>query len=222
MGALKGAIAVRRYRVLEPLPAEPRRRLLKGLRAHAFAPLDPTAEGDRSWGWVSILDEDDLDLTADKVFFVHGSGEQLRVGLRTDVLRPPAAEVKRQVQARAAAIEAEEQRPVSRRERRLLKEEVTRALRQRAFPRTRTIDLVWNLDTGQVWFFGQAKAQNELLLDLWVKSFGLKLDVDGPARWASGDGGLDVKQLLRLEPTRELWLGFAGVRPLSTGDEGAV
>src|SRR5262245_18587965 len=106
MGALKGSIAVRRYRVLEPLPAEPRRRLLKGLRAHALTPLDPAAEGDRRWGWVSILDPDDADLTAEKAFWVSNAGEQLRVGLRTDVLRPPAAEVKRQVAARAAAIES--------------------------------------------------------------------------------------------------------------------
>src|SRR3954471_24050817 len=107
MGALKGSVAVRRYVVLEELPAEPRKRIAKGIRAHAFAPLDPAAEGDRAWGWVSIADESDADLTADKLFWVGGSGEQLRVSLRMDVLRPPPAEVKRQVAARAALIEAE-------------------------------------------------------------------------------------------------------------------
>ena len=216
MGALKGSIAVRRYLVLEPLPAEHRKRLVKGLRAHAFAPLDPMAEGDRAWGWVTIADEDDADLTAEKVFWVGASGEQLRVGLRTDVLRPPSSEVKRQVAARALSIEIEEGRQVSRREKRLLKDEVIRALRQRAFPRTKTIDVVWNLEAGQLWFFAQSKAGNELFIDHFVKSFGLKLDVDGPARWASAGLGVDLKQLQRLEPTRELWLGFEGVRPLSS------
>jgi DNA recombination-dependent growth factor C len=215
MGALKGSIAVRRYLVLDELGSEPRKRLSRGLRAHAFAPVDPAAESDRSWGWVSILDEDDADLTPDKTYFVTGAGEQLRVSLRLDVLRPPAAEVKRQVAARAAQIEAEEGRRVGRRERRTLKEEVGRALRKRAFPRTRTIDLVWNLDGKSAWFFSQGKAHNELLLDLWAKSFGLRIEADGPARWAAAAG--EAKQLSRLEPTRELWLGFDGVRPLSTG-----
>ncbi len=205
--------------MLDELPGEPRKRLARGVRAHAFAPLDPAAEPDRSSGWVSILDADDADLGADKLFWVGGAGEQLRVSLRTDVLRPPAAEVKRQVAARAAEIELGEGRPISRREKRMLKEEVTRALRRRAFPRSRIVDLIWNLDTGQAWFFSQTRAQNELLLDLWARSFGLKLEIDGPARWASV--GHDLKGLLSLEPTRELWLGFPGVRPLAAGPDGS-
>ena len=68
MGALVGSISVRRYKILEPLPADARAKFARGVRAHAFAPLDPKGEHDRSLGWVSLNDYDDADLRADKLF----------------------------------------------------------------------------------------------------------------------------------------------------------
>ncbi len=212
MGALKGSIAVRRYVVLDPLPQDPRKRLEKGLRAHCFMPLDPMQELDRAAGWVSILDGEAAALAPEKLFFVASGGEHLRVTLRSDVLKPPAAEVRRQAAVRAAEKEATEGRPLSRREQRELKEEVTRALRQRAFPRVKLVDVVWDLDGGRVWLWSQTKAGNELFLDLFAKSFGLRIEPEGPGRWARGM--VDDKALAKLEPTEELFAGFEGVRPL--------
>jgi DNA recombination-dependent growth factor C len=212
MGALKGSISVRRYAVVDPLPADVRRKFLKGLRAHAFLPLDPKGEVDRSSGWVSVLDADDTELSTEKVFFVAAGGEQLRVSLRLDVLKPPGGELRRQANARVAAKEAEEGRPLTKREKRALKEEVARTLRQRAFPRVRVMDLIWHLDAQRIYFWAQSKAANELLLDLFVKSFGLAIEPEGAARWVRAT--VDAKQVAKLEPTRELWLGFDGVRPL--------
>ena len=215
MGALKGSIAVRRYAVLDPLPKDVRERFVKGLRAHNFMPLDPQADLDQTSGWVSILDGDDADLSSQKVFFVASGGEQLRVSLRTDVLKAPAGEVRRQVAARAAEIEAKEERTLSRKERRTLQEEVARTLRLRAFPRVRINDMVWDLDGERVYFWSQTKAGNEAFVDLFVKSFGIQIEPEGAARWAQSL--VDAKVVRGLEPTRELWMGFEGVRPLATG-----
>lgn len=214
MGALAGSISVRRYRVTDALPADPRTKFARGLRAHAFAPLDPKGEADRSIGWVSIDDPNDSELRADKLFFVASGGEQLRVSLRIDVLKPPPAEVKRQLKSRVAAMEGEQGRPLTRREKGALKDEVVRQLRQRSFPRVRVVDVVWNLDSGQLWFWSQTKSVNELFVGEFVKAFGLRLDVDGPARWTRRN---TTEALLgKLEPTPELWQGFAGLRPLSS------
>jgi DNA recombination-dependent growth factor C len=214
MGALKGSIAVRRYAVVDPLPAaDLRQKFIRGLRAHAFMPLDPKGESDQSVGWVSILDQSDADLRSDKVFFVASGGEQLRVSLRIDVLKPPSAEVRRQVEARAAVIAAESGRPLTRREKQNLKEEITRSLRQRAFPRVRVVDLVWDLDGRRIYFWSQTRSMNECFLDLFVKSFGLRVEVEGAGRWARAHNPEET--LARLEPTRELWVGFSGLRPLS-------
>lgn len=215
MGALKGSIAVRRYVVLDPLPQDARRRIVKGLRAHAFMPLDPKSDQDKTFGWVSILDGDDADLQQEKVFFVAPGGEQLRAALRTDVLKPPASEVRRQVTARGQQIEASEGRALSRREKRLLKEEVSRELRLRAFPRVKLVDWVWDLDASRVYLWSQTKGVNETFLDQFTKSFGLRIEVEGPVRWATDL--VEPRRVAALEPTRELWLGFNGVRPLSSG-----
>lgn len=181
MGVRRGSISVRRYVVLDPLPDKPHERFLKGLRAHAFLPIDPQSEIDRSAGWVSLLDGDDADLSNEKLYFAGPSGEQLRVALRLDVLKPPPAEVKRQTAARVQAIEAEEARTLSRRERRTIQEEVARTVRLRAFPRVKLVDLVWDFEASRLYFWSQTKAHNELLLDLFPKSFGLRIEPEGAA-----------------------------------------
>ena len=211
MGALKGSISVRRYAVLEKLPADAPRRIVKGLRAHAFVAIDPKGDVDKSAGWVSISDAEDAELEAGKVVF----GDQVRVTLRIDTLKPPAGEVRRMTAARVAELEAREDRKASRRERQELKAAVARQLRLRTLPRVRLVDVVWHLDSGVLYLWSQTKGVNELFLDLYAKSCGWRLDVDGPARWARAAG----RASQRLEPTPELWAGFAGVRPLGVPTE---
>ena len=205
---------MRRYIVLDALPPDVRRKFVKGLRAHCFMPLDPAQELDRSSGWVSILDGEDADLAPEKVFFVAAGGEQLRFTLRTDVLKAPPAEVRRQASLRAAEKESAEGRQLSRSEQRELKEEVARTLRLRAFPRVKLVDAVWDFTSGRIWFWSQSKAQNELFLDLFAKTFEARIEAEGPGRWARGL--VDDKALAKLEPTPELWAGFAGLRPLGS------
>jgi hypothetical protein len=214
MGALKGSISVRRYAVLDPLPPEPRKRFTKGARAHAFTPIDPKGEIDQSAGWVSILDGEDADLHPEKLFYVAAGGEQLRITLRIDVLKPPPSEVRRQVNARARVLEAKEGRPATRRERRALKDEVARELRRRTLPRARTVDCVWDLDGRRLYLWSHAKRVNETFVDLFAKSFAVRIDVEGPSRWARAIA--DHRALEKLQPTRELWAGWGGVRPLNS------
>src|SRR4051812_32883001 len=121
MGALRGSISVRRYAVLDPLPDDARRKLMRGLRAHLFSPIDPKSDADKSVGWVSILDSEDSDLHPEKTLYVASGGEQMRVSLRLDVLKPSAAEVRRQLNTRAQAAEAKEGRPLTKREKQALK-----------------------------------------------------------------------------------------------------
>ena len=213
MGALSGSISVRRYRILDPLPPDARQRFARGLRAHAFAPIDPRTDADRAIGWVCLGAPDDAELRADKLFFVAAGGEQLRVSLRIDVLKPPPDEVRRQLHARVAAREAEEGRKLSRGEKSALKQDVVHKLRQRSFPRVRVVDVVWNLDTARLYFWSQTRSINELFVDQFVRAFGLRLEIDGPGRWTRAT--VDQALLAALEPTPELWRGFAGLRPLA-------
>ena len=213
MGALKGSISVRRYLVTDKLPADARKKLVRGIKAHAFTPIDPKTDVDRSIGWVSILDSEDTELVSDNTLFVATGGEQLRVSMRMDVLKPSSAEVRRLLDTKVKAGEAEEKRKLTKRERRELKDEIARQLRLRTLPRVKTFDVVWNLDTGRLYLWSQTKTVNEHFVDLFLRSFSLKLTVEGPSIWARDT--TDAATLTRLEPTPELWMGFEGIRPLT-------
>jgi recombination associated protein RdgC len=171
---------------------------MKGLRAHAHVPIDPQGEADRAHGWACLEDPHDLELTTDKLFF----GESVALALRVDTLRPPAAVVRRMVDEGLRALG---RRP-SRAEKQAFKQEIVRKLRGRAFPVTRAHDVVWLVDVGRLLFWSHGKRPNELLVDLFARSFGLELLPDGPGRQLGGHPAATG-----VVPTPELLFGFAGM-----------
>ncbi|MBI4512005.1 MAG: recombination-associated protein RdgC [Deltaproteobacteria bacterium] len=206
MGALKGAVTVRRYLVRGEAPRE-KSRLIKGARAHVHVVIDPKGEIERSHGWATVEDPHDLDLSSDKMFF----GDALAACLRIDTLRPPSAIVRRMVDERLSALG----RKPSKSEKDACKKEVVRKLRGQAFPVTRSYDMTWQLDTGRVLFFSHSKGPNELMIDLFKKSFGLELVPCGPGQVAKEHGLLSPT----LAPTPEMIIGFPGFPGRSTTTE---
>jgi DNA recombination-dependent growth factor C len=194
MGAHKGTVTVRRY-VVRGEPPRERARIMKGVRAHTFVPIDPAGQVERSIGWACAQDTDD-EATSENSFL----GDALVLALRVDTLKPPASLVKRLV---AQKLKALGKKP-GRREKQAAKDEVVKTLRGRAFPSTRSYDVVWQLQEGRVFFWSHAKGANELLADLFAKSFGLELVPHGP--------GIVAGRVARgVEPTPELMIGFAGL-----------
>lgn len=215
MGAHKGNVTVRRYLVKGEVPKE-RARLVKGIRAHALIPIDPASTVEKAHGWACAgdlgLGPDDLDLSSEKIFL----GSAVVLALRQDTLRPPSAVVKRLVAEKLKALG----RKAGRREKQEAKELVTRSLRTRAFPTTRAVDLVWQVDDGRAFFWSHAKGANELLVDLFAKSFGLELAPCGPSVVAAAAVGRGAVPR-GLEPTPELVFGFPGMpgRSMETDEE---
>jgi recombination associated protein RdgC len=207
MGALKGSVTVRRYTV-RGKPGD-KSRLVKGVRAHVLLPIDPKSDVERSYGWALAEDPDVLDLSSENTFV----GGALVLALRVDTLKPPAAVVKRLVAEKLRALG----RKPGKKEKQEAKDMVVKSLRSRAFPSMKAYDLVWQLDEGRVFFFAHSKGPNELLIDLFQKSFGLELVACGPGVVASEGGRLPAA----LAPTPELAFGFAGLpgRPVA-GEDG--
>ena len=157
MGAVQGTVTVRRYLVRGDRPKDPQR-LVKGVRAHVLVPIDPRSDVEKVAGWASLHDPTDLELTAEKLFF----GATVGLALRVDTLGAPAAVVKRLV---AEKLKQSGRRP-SRAEKAAAKDEVKKSLRSRYLSAMRAIDLVWQTDVGQVWFWSHAKGLNEIAADL--------------------------------------------------------
>jgi hypothetical protein len=213
MGVLKGSVTVRRYVVRGKPPTE-RSRLMKGIRAHALLPIDPAGDVERSHGWASSEDPEITDLSSDQVFV----GGNLVLAVRVDTLKPPAAAVKRLANEKLRALG----RPAGKREKQEAKDLARRELRKRAIPSMKAFDLVWALDAGTVYFFNCGKGPNELLVDLFGKSFDCELVAAGPGLLAAQDKG--GRGLANLEPTSELFLGFPGLpgRPPDGDDDAEV
>jgi DNA recombination-dependent growth factor C len=213
MGLLSGSMALRRYRVLATPPADFRDLYEKAVRAHALVPLDPESgrAEEKSIGWCSLYDENDLDLHFSK-FFMDG---RLMLSLRVDTLKPPAAEVKRLLRQRQREIEAQRKEPLSASALRELKDMIVLDLRRRTPPKTRTVDMLWLMQEQRLYFFSHSKSFNEAFLRLFAETFNLGIDIEGPGFWARtfAESAEMTKPLGRAKPTIELLGGFVGLRP---------
>jgi len=208
MGALKGSVTVRRYVVKGKAPTD-KGRLVKGVRAHILLPIDPATEVERSHGWALAEDPEVLELSSDNIFV----GGALVLALRIDTLKPPSAVVKRLVAEKLRALG----RKPGKREKQEAKDWVVKSLRARVFPTMKSYELVWQMDENRLYFFAHAKGPNELLVDLFNKTFGVELVACGPGVIAAEGGRLPAA----LAPTPELAFGFAGLpgRPIA-GEDG--
>ena len=207
MSASKGSMTLRRYAVLDPLPDNLHSIFDKGIRAHSFLPIDPNSDLLVSSGWVDFDDPENADLHVDT------TGEQIRLTLRSESVKPPAALVKKRV----AACIAELQEPPSKKQKREIRDWVIKDLKKVLPPKTRLFEMVWMLDKSTVYFFTQGKGANEEFENIFTKSFGLRLEVADAARWAVailGEAGCKD-----ITPTPEFWQGFKGVRPLTAVTE---
>lgn len=213
MGALTGSISIRRYLVQGAPPADFREQFEKAVRAHTLLPLDPEKNPteERTLGWCSLFDSEDLDLHFGKMFL----DGYILLSLRVDTLKPPAGQVKRLVKKRQQELEAERKEPLSAHALRELKELITVDLRRKTPPKVRTVDLVWNLDEKWLLFFSHSKGMNEEFLRLFAQTFNIPVDLLGPGAWAQSfakSAGLEAK-LRGIRPTAELLGGFVGLRP---------
>lgn len=212
MGALVGSISLRRYRVLGAPPKDWKDSFVKSVRAHALVPLDPSGNEEKSVGWSSLHDENDIDLTIEK-FFLEG---RILLAMRIDTLKVPAPHVKRLLRQRQRELEGQRNEPLSAGALRDLKAILIAELRQKTPPKTRTVDMVWDLEKNRLYFYAHSKGLNEAFLTLFAQTFNLPLDLEGPSAWArdfAGDEEAIGERLKSARPTVELLQGFVGLRP---------
>ncbi len=117
---------VRAYRLTSPFTLSPEQ-LADKLAARSFRPCAKSQP--LSTGWVAPLGEDTESL-------VHAAGGRLLLAMRREEKLLPAAVVREQLEEKIAAIEAEQDRKVYRKERLSLKDEIVQDCLPRAFSRT--------------------------------------------------------------------------------------
>jgi hypothetical protein len=172
MGALTGPMSTTRLYVRGELPKNLRRSFMERIALRTFRPLDPEEEAEERAGWCALGQPFDLELSAGKVF----NGPYLTLGLRVDRYRFPARVVQAELaKASHAALQKSGHEKLSRAQKNELRRRVIAALRRRYFPHMVGVDLVWNLDAGEAFFWSQSAGLIERLGALFELCFGLTL-----------------------------------------------
>ncbi len=177
MGALSGAMSASKFYVQGELPKDARRSFMDRIQLRVFRPLRPEEEAEERAGWCAVAQPFDLELSPDKVF----NGPYLCLGVRIDTYRfPPAVIHAELAQAERALREKRGQERLSRPQKVEVKQRVLSGLRRRYMPRMRAVDLVWNLDRQELYFWSQSAGMREQLAAQFELSFGLELVLDSP------------------------------------------
>jgi hypothetical protein len=177
MGALTGSMSTTKLYVRGELPKNLRRSFMERIALRTFRPLEPDEEAEERAGWCALGQPFDLDLAPDKVF----NGPYLTLGLRVDRYRFPARVVQAELaKASQASLSKSGHERLSRAQKTELKRRVLAALRQRYFPSMQAVDLVWNLDAAEAFFWSQSRGLLERLGALFELCFGLTLAENGP------------------------------------------
>jgi hypothetical protein len=142
----------------------------------------------------------DTDLDHEKVFF----NEYVCLGLRVDRWAVPKPLLNAHLRdAEAALLQKKGLERLGRKAKADLKLFVLKKLRRQLIPVTKTVDLVWNVNTGVARFFSQSPKIHLLVQELFEKTFKLKLVPESPGT-AAERRGLDAraeKLWEALEPT---------------------
>ena len=170
MGFLSASTSVVRFVAVASKTMD-REAIARAVSKRAFRESDPEIGDPRqAWGWVTIHDPLLTAFTPTDLFFHH----YLVLGFRYDKrLVPPKLlflERRRLENERKAARGTTKLGAAERRE---IKDEIAQRLIARALPTPRLFDVVWNLQTGRVYFSGKLRAARDAFGDCFRETFGV-------------------------------------------------
>jgi len=175
--ALRGSLTYARFFVAGDVPEDFREKYMRAIRLRAMKPLEPDDEELERSGWCKVGEPFEIELRYEDVFY----NEYVNLGLRTDKWRLPASILKQRLrEAEAAYLEKKGRERLGRVEKTELKEVVSRKLRKQTSPATRMIDLSWSMNEGVVRFFSHAEKAGAQLMEIFTKTFGLRLVPEAP------------------------------------------
>lgn len=177
MPALRGSLTYARFFVDGDPPEDFREKFMRSIRLRAMKPLEPEENDLERSGWCKIGEPFEIELGYEDVFY----NEYLNLGLRTDTWRLPAPVLKQRLrEAEAAYLEKKGRERLGKNERAELKEMVSRKLRKQSSPATRMTELSWSMNEGVVRFFTHSDKTAGAMMELFTKTFGLRLVPESP------------------------------------------
>lgn len=177
MPALRGSLTYARFFVDGDVPEDFREKYMRAIRLRAMKPLEADDEDLERSGWCKVGEPFEIELRYEDVFY----NEYVNLGLRTDKWRLPTSMLKQRVrEAEAAYLEKKGRERLGRAEKTELKEMVARKMRKQTSPATRMIDVSWSMNEGVVRFFSHAEKAGAQMMEIFTKTFGLRLVPEAP------------------------------------------
>lgn len=177
MGAIKGNVSYTRFYVWGELEGSFQDRFMRSIKNRTFEPLVAQEPDEEHMGWCSIADPFDLELSRDKVFF----NNFVNLSLRIDRWRIPKpvfdahfAEAERQ------HLEKKGRERLAKREKEELRMFVAKRLRKQVIPAMKITDMSWDMDANLVRFWNNSTKMHERFLEIFEKTFKLKLVPESP------------------------------------------
>lgn len=178
MGALRGSLSYLRYLVDGDVPDNPGSLWEKALQSRRFLPLNPTSDTLESAGFVPLEApfDDELSLTRDLFLF----GELVAVAYREDRFAIPRPLLQRETKKRLEQIVREEKKDpdaLSRAFVKAVEASVLVELKAKTIPRSKVIDVVWDLPRKEVRAFGRGTVVTERLASLFERTFQVRVEM---------------------------------------------
>lgn len=177
MGAVKGSVSYTRFYVWGELEGSFHDRFMRSIRNRVFEPLNAQEPDDEHMGWCSVHDPFDLELGREKVF----QNNFVTLSLRIDRWRIPKpvfnahfAEAERQ------HLERKGREKLTKREKDELRTFVNKRLRKQVIPAMKICDMSWDMEGGVVRFWNTSAKMHERFMEIFEKTFKLKLVPESP------------------------------------------
>lgn len=196
MPILRGAVTFARYRAELSEPGDLKRVLLKGLKTHAFEPIEPNSEDARAAGFAELENPEATEFSPGALHY----GERALFTWRVDQIKIPGAQLKAELDKWTQTFEREQGRKPSRGEKTAQKNELRDRLRKRAIPVTKTHDLAWNLKTGELQIWSASRKVIDEIVGAVETAFQARVIAQVPGAVASAAGFDDAA----FKPTPEL------------------
>lgn len=172
MGIIFGTGSFTRFEVDGVLPEDYLETFPEKIVRYGFKGLDERSEEERETGWVNIMDALDSDFKGMDYF----KDPCIALSWRVDSRQVPSRALAQHCRETERAIMDEENVDFLPKKRRLdIKEAVRIKLMKRAIPRSRTYDMIWNLQTGIIFFGATSTKVCDEFTEFFLRCFGLHL-----------------------------------------------
>ncbi len=189
-----GALALRRLQILVHPKDVQFKEIVKKLKKRSISPLGPDDEREQSLGWCHPYSgEPDFDDAQEHLY-----DQAFVFGLRADVKRIPGTYFRLQMKNALEALQAkgarkgDNARGQSKKMRDATRDRLKLELLRGTLPSVRLTEIVWHLDSNEIWLLSASQSVYDEFEKLFVETFGW-----GLAQYNAGTLGLDFNRMLQ-------------------------